>query len=241
MMAEDRPFSPVDGTWVKDDFVANDSVADAEVGALAWEIAALAAGGSTVALSTAGAIHDGAIGVLRLTTGNSATNEGEYMRGLTDGFILQGSNGGGGFAFRARLVTAITTSNFRIGVDDSITVTDPTVGIWVKCDGGVLSLESDSAAHGDAACAVSGVSTLTSGTTMVIDQWHKFKVTWEGSNAQGGPRFVQLWVDGEAAASTVCEIDNDETAELKIVHWQDSGGAAVRIFEIDYFEFWQFR
>jgi hypothetical protein len=237
MAIADRPYSPVDGTWVKDDFVGNDAIADATVGELAWEIAALAAGGSTVSILTAQPY-----GVLRLTTGNSANNEGEYLRSFVGGLGAEGI-ARGGFAFRARLTTAIAASNFRIGIDDSVTVTDPTCGIWVKCDAGVLSLEADSAAHGDAACAVSGVSTLTTGTTMVVDTWHDFEVTWGGndSNAQGGPNLVMLKVDGEPAASVFASLDNDEPVELKIVHFQDSGGAAVRIFDVDYFEYWHWR
>jgi hypothetical protein len=230
-MPQDRPFSPVDGTWVKDDFVGNDAVADATVGELRWELTTLG-NASTLAFQTA-ALN----GVLRITTNNTADGDGCLLRGCTDGLAF---NTNGGFAARVRHVTALT-SNFRIGVDDSVTTTDPTVGIWVRSDAGVLTLEADSNANGDHSQAVSGVSTLTGGTTMEVDRWHDLLVTWTGENGVHGPRQVELWVDGELGASVTCNIGSTESAELKIIHWQDTGGGAARIIDLDYFEFWQWR
>ena len=229
-MPYDRPQSPLDGIHWVEDFISNDSVADAAVGEKNWEIVTIG-NASTLAFGTA---EDG--GVLKLTTNATADGDGEVMRSFTDGLVLNGGNGG--FSFRARLDDQIANNNFRIGLDDSVTATSPTVGIWVESDGGVISLQVDSADHGDLSIAASGVSTLTSGTTMVVATLHTFRVEWSGTNAQGGPRFVELFVDGEAAGSCLCNIDDDEEVEIKITHWQDSGGALAVELDIDFYEFW---
>ena len=232
-MLQNRPYSPVDGTWVKDDFVGNDAVADATVGEMRWEIVTIG-NASTIALVT-GQLT----GVLRDTTAATANGDGEVYRTFTDGLAL--GHGGGGFAARVRLGTQLAGHNFRIGIDDSVTATDPTVGIWVRSDAGVLSVEADSNTHGDNNASAAGGTTLTGGTTMVLNTWHDILVTWSGSNGNLGPRWVELWVDGEKVASCFCNIGHEETAELKIVHWQDSGGALAVAMDIDYYEFWQFR
>jgi hypothetical protein len=234
-MVQTRPFSPVDGCWVKDDFVGNDAVADATVGEMRWEMTTIG-NASTTTLPT-GKLN----GVLRDATAATADGDGEIYRTFTDGLTISGLNGGGGFAARARLVTAIAANNFRIGVDDSVTAATPAVGVWVDCDGGVLALRAGSNTNGSLAASVAGVSTLTGGTTMVVDTWHDFLVTWTGENGVHGPRWVELWVDGELGASCLCNIGSTETAELKIAHWQDSGGALSLIMEVDYYEFWQWR
>lgn len=98
------------------------------------------------------------------------------------------------------------------------------------------------AAAGDRQVAVAGVSTLTSGTTMVLDTWHNFKVEWSGENSEGGPAVVRLFIDGELGAEIDnCLIDDDEEFELKIAHWQDTGSTDDLEFDIDYFEFLQNR
>jgi len=232
----ERPVSPLDGIHFKDDFISNDSVADAAVGTGRWEIVTIG-NASTYSLLTA---QVG--GVLRSTTAGTADGDGSALRSFEDGLVLEGGNGG--FAFRARYPAAagnqLAGNNFRIGLDDSVTATSPTVGIWVDSDAGVISLQVDSADHGDTAASAAGVTTLTSGTTMVLDKWHLFRVEWTGTNGQGGPRFVELFVDNEPAGSAFCNIDNDEEVELKIAHWQDTGGAATLEFDTDFFEFWSF-
>jgi hypothetical protein len=233
-MNEQRPISPIDGVHIKDDFCLNDAVTDAAIGELRWEMAAIG-GAGTIAYITAMPY-----GALKDTTRAVADGDGCYYRTFTDGLVLKGT--GGGFAFRARLYDQIANNNFRIGVDDSVTATAPDCGIWVNCDGGVISLECYSNDHGDAtSAAASGVSTLTSGTTMVVATWHDFLVQWTGANGQGGPRFVELYVDGELAASSFCNLDDDEEVECKIIHWQDSGGGLAVELDIDYYEFWQWR
>jgi len=233
-MAAERPYSPVDGIWLKDDFYSNDPVTDALIGELHWEFA-LIGNVSTVAYLT-----QVPFGAFKDTTSATADGDGMYYRLFTDGLVL--GNHGGGFAFRARLADQIASNNFRIGVDDSITATAPDSGIWVNCDGGVISLEVYSNDHGDSPTAVAAnVSTLTGGTTMVVATWHDFRVEWSGDNGRGGPRWVELYVDNEIAASSYCTIDDDEEVECKIVHWQDSGGALAVELDIDYYEFWSYR
>jgi hypothetical protein len=234
-MPQERPYSPVDGIWLKDDFhTGKDDATTGLLGELNWETGAIA-NASTIAFQTAFPC-----GVIKDTTNATADGDGQYYRSFTDGLVL--GNKGGGFAFRARLYDQIASNNFRIGVDDSVTATAPGTGIFVQSDGGVLSLEIYSNDHGDtASTAVENVSTLTGGTTMVVATWHDFLVTFEGDNGRGGPLFVKLYVDGEIGASAFCNIDDDEEVELKIVHWQDSGGALAVELDIDYYEFWQYR
>ena len=229
-MPYDRPQSPLDGVHWVEEFLSNDSVADAALGNQRMEIGTL---GNAPTIANETATVGGAI---KHTTSATADGDGGYMRTFTDGLVLSGGNGG--FAFRVRLDDQIATNNFRIGLEDSITTTDPTVGIWVECDGGVIALEADSAGHGDVATAASGVSTLTSGTTMVVATYHTFRVEWSGTNAQVGPRFVELFIDNESAASCLCHIDDDEEVEIKIIHWQDSGGALAVELDIDFLEYW---
>uniref|UniRef100_A0A6M3XW04 Uncharacterized protein n=1 Tax=viral metagenome TaxID=1070528 RepID=A0A6M3XW04_9ZZZZ len=230
-MSYERPQSPLDGVHWVEDFISNDSVADAAIGQQRWELVTIG-NASTITNLTA---TDG--GAIHIVTAATATGDGEVLRSFTDGLVING--GAGGFSFRAKLVDQIASNNFRIGLDDSVTATSPTVGIWVDCDGGVISLQVDSADGGDLSIAASGVSTLTSGTTMVVATWHTFRVEWSGSNSVGGPRFVELFIDGEAAGSSLCLIDDDEEVEIKIAHWQDSGGALAVELDLDFFEFWQ--
>jgi hypothetical protein len=234
--SHERPVSPLDGVWLKDDFLSNDSVADAVVGELTWEIVTIA-NASTYVLVVAAAA--GEAGILRQTTAATATGDGSNLRLDEDSFVF-GPNGGG-FAFKFRYPVELASSNFRIGLTDSVTATAPTVGIWIESDAGVLSLEADSADHGDVSVALAGVSTLTSGTTAVVDTWHTARVEWQGANGQGGPRYVEAWIDGELAGAVLAVIDDDEEAEPKITHWQDAGSADAVAFDLDFVEFWQWR
>jgi hypothetical protein len=232
----ERPVSPLDGFWIKDDFLHNDSVADALVGELDWEIITIG-NASTYALTNPTAA--GEVGILRQTTAATANGDGSCLRLEEDGFVF-GPNGGG-FAAKFRYPVELASGNFRIGLDDSVTATSPTVGIWLDSDAGVLSLQADSGDHGDVAANIEGVSTLTSGTTAVVGAWHVVRVEWSGANGQGGPRYVEAWIDGELAAAVLAVIDDDEEAEPKIAHWQDSGGADAVAFDVDFVEFWQWR
>lgn len=227
--------SPADGTHIVEDFFSNDAVADGTLGQLGWELVTI---GNASTPSFLTAVKNG---VLRLTTAGTADGDGEALRLFEDGVVFDGK--GGWFRTRVRYpdITGnqLAGNNFRIGIDDSVTATSPTVGIWIDSDAGVLSLQVDSAAGGDKADAVSGVSTLTSGTTMVLGTWHDIEVVWEGENSLGGPKNVRMWVDGELAAEVFNTlIDNDEEAEIKIAHWQDTGGGATLELDVDYFEAW---
>lgn len=223
--------APSAGTVLFDDFLSNDAVADATVGELRWELVTIG-NASTLAFQTAQPN-----GVLRITTAATADGDGEALRSFTDGIVLKPS----AFVFEARVryPVELTTSNFRIGLDDSVTATRPTVGVTFESDAGVLSCHTDSADHGDEAFNVSGISTLTSGTTAVVGEWHTLRFVGSGrANANGGPDRVIFYVDGELAGELPCNIDDDEEMELKIVHWQDSGGADAVAFDIDYYQLW---
>ncbi len=235
MSANFIPTSPADGTHIVEDFLTNDAVTDAAVGQLRWERETIG-NASTPSYVTA-ETH----GVLRLTTAATADGDGEALRSFTDGLVFEGKGGWVRARVRYPDITGnqLAGNNFRIGLDDSVTATSPTVGIWIDSDAGVLTLQVDSADGGDKADTVTGVSTLTSGTTMVLGTWHDFKIEWEGENSLGGPKNVRLYVDGELGAEvTNTLIDNDEEVELKIAHWQDTGGAADLELDIDYYECW---
>uniref|UniRef100_A0A6H1ZSS3 Uncharacterized protein n=1 Tax=viral metagenome TaxID=1070528 RepID=A0A6H1ZSS3_9ZZZZ len=229
------PFSVADGLYIKDDFFSNEGVADTTAGELGWELVTIGNASTTAYLVTTN-VGEGEFGVLRDTTAATADGDGEVYR-LDEDNIVLGSKGGR-FRARVRLADQIASNNFRIGLQDSVTATSPTVGIWIDCDGGVLSLQADSADHGDVSAAAAGVGTLTSGTTMVVTTWHDIEVRFDGENANGGPDSAQMYVDGELAAKLdgTIVIDNDEEMELSIVHWQDSGGALAVELDIDYIE-----
>lgn len=222
--------------YIKDDFVTNEDVADATIGELNWELVTIANASTTALLVTTNATA-GRPGVLRDTTAGTADGDGEVYRLDEDSFVLDGKPGSFSFAARYPDITGnqLAGNDFRIGLQDSVTATEPTVGIWVFSDAGVISLQADSADHGDTSASAASVSTLTSGTTMVLGTWHDFEVRWSGSNAQGGPKEVILFVDGELAGKiTNCAIDNDEEMEFSIVHYQNSGGAATLELDVDY-------
>lgn len=223
--------SPGAGSLLFDDFLGNSAVADATVGDLNWELATIG-NASTLSLVTAQPN-----GVLRLTTDSSADGDGEAMSGHPDAIVLKPS----AFVFEARVryPTELASGNFRIGLDDSVTATRPTVGVTFESDAGVLSCHTDSGDHGDESLAVTGVPTLTGGTTMVVGTWHTLRFVGSGrANAQGGPDAVSFWVDGHFIGEVPCNVDDDEEMEAKIVHWQDSGGADAVAWDIDYYSLW---
>jgi len=236
--AYERPVSPLDGVYIKDDFIAHTAVTTGVIGELGWDFAEIAGTSTTSQLVG----EDGAYGILRNTTSNGS-GDGTYYRLFTDGISI--NDQGGGFSARVRYPTiagnVLANNDFRIGVDDSIVVTAagaPAVGVSVVGDAGVLTLRSDST-NGDASAAVAGVSTLTSGTTMVINTWHTLRVEWTGANANGGPRLIELFVDDELGASIYSLIGASETMEAKIIHAVTTTDTLE--WDCDYFEFWQWR
>ncbi len=230
MPVSDISTSPRDGTHIFDDFFANSGVADATTGTLNWEL-------TTIANASTPTFVAGQNGILRDTTAGSS-GDGEAYTLHPDGVVLSGTNQQ--FWFRARYPTisgnVLAANNFRIGFSDSVTTTEPAVGVWVDSAAGVISFDVAST-NGDISVAAAGVSTFTSGTTMVIDTWHDFWVTMDGTNANGGPGRIRLFVDGELAGTiNNVLLGSAETMEFSIVHWNSSG--ATLEFDIDYIEFW---
>lgn len=239
-----RPLSPLDGIRVIEDFITNDAAADATVGQLDWELDAITTADDETYLTGKSGIDGGVgvtAGVLRLTGAGAADGTGSSFRSFTDGLVI--NQGAGGFSFRVRYPeiagNALAGNNFRIGLDDSVTATAPGSGIAVASDAGVITCTAWSNDHGDMTITPTDVPTLTSGTTMVLDVFHTFRVEWEGDNGQGGPRKFFLYVDGYLAGQDFVVLDDDEEVELKIVHWQDTGGAASLELDLDFFEYWQ--
>ncbi len=230
MPISDISTSPRDGSHVFDDFFANSGVADATVGTLNWELTAI----STTSVITFVA---GQNGILRDTTAIT-TGDGEAYTLEPNGVVLSGTNQE--FWFRVRYPdvnsNTIAGNNFRIGFGDSVTATDSAAGIWVNSAAGVIELDVGST-NGDQNTAATGVSSLTSGTTMVLDTWHDFHVIMDGTNTNGGPDRVRLFVDGELAATLSNVLfGSAETVEFSMVHWNSTG--ATLELDIDYIEFW---
>lgn len=227
------PNSVTDGTLIQDDFQGNSAVADATLGAVGWEL-------TTIGNASTLAFVASQNGILRFTTDSTADGDGEVISTHPDGLVLSGTQQ----VLRTRIrypdITGnqLAGNNFRIGFQNSVTATDPTVGIWVGSDAGVLSVQADST-NGDRSANITGVSTLTSGTTMVLGTWHDIEIRCSEENANGGPAVVQVFVDGELGAT----IDNSvigsaETVELSLAHWQDTGGTDDLELDVDYIEAW---
>ncbi len=231
-MSQQSPVSVLNGLFLKDDFLANDSVADAVVGELDWEIATIG-NASTLTLENG---EPGAHGILKLVTAATSDGDGEFLSLHPDTIVLGPQNGY--FATKVRLDDQIASNEFIIGMTAASTEITPTDGIYVAAVSGVLTLHAASADHGDVSVAVTGVDSLTAGTTMVVTTFHDIQVLWGGAaNAQGGPLSASIWVDGYFGGSlSNIAIDNDETMEPKIVHWNISGGALAVELDIDYYE-----
>jgi hypothetical protein len=218
--------SPADGTHIFDDFHSNAAVTTGLLGSLDWLRTVVGAGTATPSYVAS------QNGVMRITT-DGTTARGLAVHLMEDKVTLGGGNGVF-IRFRARLTTQLAGNNFRVGITNGVIVTDPTVGIWVNSDAGVLSFDLAST-NGDISVAVGGVTTLTSGTTMVVDTWHDFELRLSGTNANGGPKQIDCFVDGEPAGSIKASLlGSAETMEFSIVHWDDAGVAQV--FDIDYYE-----
>lgn len=219
---------------VEDHFFDNESVADAAIGQLNWEIVTI--GNATTYSTLVGTnLSESAIGVLRATTNGTADGDGSVLRLDEDTLLAYKSME---MRWRVRYPTVagnqLAGNNWRIGLGDSVTATAPTVGIYIESDAGVLTCHTASGDHGDESLAVTGHPTLTGGTTMVIDTWTTFGFTvGAASNAQGGPSEVLFHVDG-TTYRVPANIDNDEEMELSIAHWQDTGGGDTLEFDIDY-------
>ena len=228
-MPDDFPRSPADGTHIFDDFQSNSAVSDGLVGNLNWEM-------TTIANASVPSWVAGSNGVMRITTAAVADGDGEAFTLEPDGLVLAGTNQI--VRCRVRYPTTIATNNFRIGFADSVTAAEPAVGVWIDSDGGLLSFDCANTTT-DMTKAVSGVPTLTGGTTMVVGTWHDLELRMSGTNANGGPATIQCFVDGYPAGTIEnVVLGSTETMEFSILHWQDSGGALAVLLDIDYYEAW---
>ena len=233
-MPETIPNSPLDGTHIYDDFLANSAVANGTVGRLKWVMTTIASQASVPTFIQA------QNGVMRITTEGTTNGNGEAFTTDPDGITLAG--GGQFFRFRVRYPqiggNVIAANNFRIGFSASVTATEPDVGVWVDSDAGVISFDGAST-NGDITQAVTGAASLTSGTTMILGTWHEFAIFMEGTNVNGGPKTLKLFVDG-AIAGTIENflLGSTETMEFGIVHWQDQGTGQHYELDIDYIEAW---
>ena len=227
------PNSPLDGTYIKDDFLSNSAVADATVGELGWEMV-------TIANASTPSFVAAQNGIMRITTAGTADGDGEAFVLHPDAIVLSGTNQ----VIRCRVRypdisgNQLAGNNFRIGFSTSVTAAEPAVGVWIDSDAGVISFDGAST-NGDISQAAANVSTLTSGTTMVLGTFHDLAIHMEGVNANGGPKTLKLFCDGELAGTIEnFLLGSTETMELSIVHWQDSGSADDLELDIDYIECW---
>lgn len=227
------PTSAADGTFLKDDFLTNSAVADATVGDLDWELTAIANASTITYVASQN-------GIIRDTTAGVANGDGQAYTLHPDGLVLAGTDQ----LFRFRVAypnvagNQIAGHNFRLGISDSVTATAGVVGVYVESLAGVVTLHGRSA-NGNKSAAAVGVPGFTGGTTMVFGTTYNFEVRMEGTNANGGPDTLTLFVNGEKAAQIEnFLIGSAETCECSMVHWQTTGGAITLELDVDYIEFW---
>lgn len=219
---------------LEDHFMSNDAVTDNAIGQLDWQFTTIA-NASTLAFQTGVVDHPG---ILRQTTAG-ADGDGSVLHLFPDGICLGGE--GGQARAVIRLVTSLTSNDFRFGLGDSVTATRPTKGVSIEGDAGVLSCYTDSAANGDESVAVSGDegtrAGLTSGTTAVVGEWLDLAIRWGGTNANSGPDEVNFYVGSNQkpvlVATLPCHLASTETVELSLVH-AAVGSAAAVILDVDY-------
>ncbi len=226
--------SPADGTYIFDDFHANASVADGLIGKLNWDL-------TTIANATTFTYPGSRNGVLRFET-DGTSGDGASLVIAEDTLVLAGTNQV--FRCRVRYPTAsiqagsvdnvVAANNFRVGFHDVVTAGEPTVGIWFDSAAGVLSFDCANTTT-DKTKTVTGIPTLTSGTTRGIDTWYDLELQMSGTNSNGGPAIVKAFVDGFPAGSiTGIALNSTETMDFSITHWTSTG--EERAFEIDYYE-----
>lgn len=224
-MSDNFSTSPAEGTHTFDDFHSNSAVTTGLLGSLDWLMTTIV-GASTPSFVAS------PNGILRLTT-DGTTAHGLAVHLMEDKVTLADGDGVI-IRFRARLTTTLTGNNFKIGLNNVVTVADGTVGIWIESDAGVLTIEARST-NSDFSVNVGGVTTLTSGTTAVVDTWHDYELRLSGTNTNGGPDQIDCFIDGEAAGSIKkFLLGSTETMEFSIVHWDDAG--VEKLLDIDYYE-----
>ena len=241
-MAALLPFRPMDGFYRSEDFFDNEAVADGTIGTLNWEIVTIANASTYATLVTTNTVS-GRPGILRHTTAGTADGDGSVLRLDEDTVVLENKPGSFSFGIRLPSITGniLSGNDFRIGLGDSVTAADDTVGIWVGSVSGVLTLQADSADGGDTSQAFNHPD-LTSNTTLALGDWMDCVVSWSGTNANGGPKDVLARASinnggfHDAASINTCLIDNDEEMEFHIVQWQLTGGADTLEQDIDYID-----
>ncbi|KKN73794.1 hypothetical protein LCGC14_0397420 [marine sediment metagenome] len=209
------------GYHIVENFNSNDSVADANVGDMNWEIDIISAGAETLSYGTqAGETY------LRATGAGGGAADGSVLS-LADDSCSAGPNGGY-FRFRYRIpnISANTIANNlgRFGLNDVVTTAEPVVGMNFEFDtNGVMSFDSMSA-NGDVTTSFSA-SKLTSSTTHVLGTTNNVELIWSGNNgnAAPGPDTLVCYINGQLAGRQVGTVllDGDETFEPKMAIWTD--------------------
>jgi len=238
-----RPTSITEGVYFREDFIGNGTITTNLIGQNMWTLTASGNGG-TATYGVTVTDYESPFGGIRHLTDGTATNDGNAFTMLAASALFPASQSGGGFAFTARVPTlggnTLTGNSFYIGMHTSVSEVAPTDGISIQSVAGVLTLRVDSADGSDATQAFANGSTLTSGTTMVIDVPHQIEVHWSGENGNGGPRVVEAFCDGEPVASIAgLDLDNDEAATAAIVHYVSAGNDTLEL-DVWNFEYWQF-
>jgi len=211
------------GWWFCEDFLTNDSISDAAVGKMLWEIDAISGGADTLSYET----EDG-LTFLRMTPGGSGAGDGSGLS-LKDDSITFGPSGGVYRAvFRVPDISgnAIAGHDFKLGFGDVHDGSEPAVGAWFDVNSGVVECNVASA-NGDVNQAVTGHGDLTSGTTLVLGDWYEAEIKWAGSNsnADSGPATWEFYLNGILVAEFKgpdAVLDGAETCEPIITHIQDS-------------------
>ncbi len=214
-------FSAADVGWsVWEDFLTNDSIGDATVGKMLWEVTALGGGAETLTYETAQGET-----FLRMTGAGGGSGDGSILSLAADK-VSFGPNGGYlRFGVRIPDISANTIAGNigKIGFSDVVTVSEPAVGLWMDIVAGVVEFDCASANGTDLNAAASGpTSLLTSGTTMIKGTTYNCEIKWWGNNgnADPGPSHAELRMNGHQVAffdGTVL-LDGAETLEPIILH-----------------------
>ncbi len=221
------------GYHIVEHFNSNDSVADANVGDLNWEIDIISSGAETLSYGTAqGETY------LRATGAGGGAADGSVLS-LADDSVSAGPNGGYvRVRYRIPNVDANTIANNlgRFGLTDVVTTGEPVVGLSFEfTTAGVLEFDSASA-NGDVNTPFSA-SKLTSSTTHVLGTTNNVELVWSGNNGNtdAGPDTLACYINGQLAGiqrGTVL-LDGSETMEPTIAHWTDG----TTTLELDVFGF----
>ncbi|RLC55769.1 MAG: hypothetical protein DRI30_07005 [Chloroflexi bacterium] len=232
--------SPADYGWtVWEDWCDNDSVADAEIGKMGWEIAILGGGAETLTFETAQGET-----FLRMTGAGGGTGDGSVLSLAADKVSLGQYGGECRFGFRIPDITGntVTGNHFKFGFSDVITAGEPAVGLWMDVVAGVVEFDAASA-NGDVNVVAAGpTSLLTSGTTLIKGTTYDGIIRWSGNNgnADPGPSYASLTLNGHIVAETSAVlIDGAETMEALFIH----NTTATDTLELDcfYYEAFSYR